>query len=126
MTAIAMPQRRRNSLALSILAWALAFSVMYLAISHADLKHGSDAQTERDCVKRHGVWQVWREPSGAFHLLCQTPDGQIFDWIRNPDGSEKTAFRPNPKYQGNIWNDIREWLERKGATKFTGGLPFTP
>jgi hypothetical protein len=106
---------------------AAAWTV-HVATDHADEKHGGEAISTRNCLNRHGAWQVWREPDGSYHRLCRTPEGEIFDQIvRWADGNKRweevTAFRPDPWGKGNVWNVIRQWLEKKGATRYKGTLP---
>jgi len=106
---------------------AAAWTV-HVASDHADVKHGSEAISTRNCLNRHGTWQVWCEPNGSYHRLCRTPEGEIFDQIvRWADGNKRweevTAFRPDPWGKGNVWNVIRQWLEKKGATTYKGPSP---
>ncbi len=106
---------------------AAAWTV-HVASDHADVKHTDEAASTRNCLNRHGTWQVWREPDGSFHRLCRTPEGEIFDQIvtwadGNKRWEEVTAFRPDPWRKGNVWNVIRQWLEKKGATPYKGPLP---
>jgi len=129
MTVCCPPIERRpfNPLPLIILTGAVALVIMLFAYKphNADLKHGWEAQAARDCVKKNGTFQVWRERNGSFHLLCMD-GGHIFDWVRTPDGYEKTAFRPDPDFLGNTINNISRWLRAKGATLFKGPLSFDP
>ncbi len=128
MTTATFQPGRRNPLPLIIMTGVVLFigGAILMAASHADLKHGREVQDTRDCVQRNGTLQIWREPNkGPFHLLCLDPiTGTIYDWIRNPDGSERTAFSPNPFKLGNTINNISNWLRAKGATLFKGQLPF--
>lgn len=106
---------------------AAAWTV-HVASDHADVKHGGEATSSRNCLNKHGVWQVWREPDGSYHRLCRTPEGEIFDQVvmwaeNNKRWEEVTAFRPDPWGKGNMWNVIRHWLEKKGATPYRGPLP---
>jgi putative hemolysin len=99
-----------------------------VASDHADIKHAGEAASARNCLDKHGTWQVWREPTGSYHRLCRTPEGEIFDQVvrwseGNKRWEEVTAFRPDPWGKGNVWNAIRQWLEKKGAAPYKGSLP---
>jgi putative hemolysin len=111
-----------------ITAHIVAAWTVHVASDHADVKHGGEAISTRNCLNRHGTWQVWREPDGSYHRLCRTPEGEIFDQIvRWADGNKRweevTAFRPDPGGKGNVWNFIRQWLDKKGAVPYKGPLP---
>lgn len=113
-------------LPLALLAGAL-FSVWRVRVHrHAAVRHGDEADEARGCLDTYGEWQTWREPSGRYHRLCKTPGGAIYDQVVEWTGEhweEITAFKPNPHGVGNTWNNIRAWLERKGATPYKGKLP---
>lgn len=101
---------------------------VHVASDHADVKHGGEAISTRNCLNRYGAWQVWREPDGSYHRLCRTPEGEIFDQIvrwanGNKRWEEVTAFKPDPWGEGNVWSVIRQWLEKKGAAPYKGPLP---
>ena len=102
-----------------------AMWTVHVVSQHAS-KHGGEEVLARECLEQRGSWQVWLEPGERYHRLCQTADGEIYDQIVEWTGErweEVTAFRPDPWGKGNGWNNIRRWLEKKGATPYKGPLP---
>lgn len=111
-----------------VTAKRMAAWTVHITSDHADARHGSEASSARNCLNRNGIWQVWREPNGSYHRLCQTSGGEIFDQVvswseQTKRWEEVTAFKPNPFGKGKQWNAIRQWLEKKGATPYKGSLP---
>ena len=105
--AISKSTHNKENAALMAAAWKV-----HVASDHADVKHGREATSARNCLNKHGVWQVWHEPGGSYRRLCRTPEGEIFDQIvrwseRNKRWEEVTVFRPNPWGESNAWNIIR-------------------
>lgn len=88
--------------------------------AHADMGH-KEAPFVRQTCKERGVYQIWREmyDRSTFHLLCQTKDGKLVDWIITVVGGkfiEKTAFMP----RNGVAQEVIKYVSNK-ATRFTGG-----
>ena len=112
--------------ALGSVGFLLAAAWQVRVLSDHASKHGGEEIEARTCLEQHAEWQIWREPNQRYHRLCRTENGMIYDQIVEWDGRqwvEITAFKPNPWGRGNHWNNIRIWLERKGATPYKGEVP---
>ena len=101
----------------------LVAAVAVLPQVHAELRHGSDALSIRQCLDQRGPQQVWRSNDRTtFYRLCQLDDGrwglQAAIWDKVLDRLvEKTAF---VKGEGS-WSELTQYLA-KFATRYTGPL----
>jgi hypothetical protein len=91
---------------------------------HAVQEHGDDAYRSTDCYNRNGAFHVMKLRN-EFHLFCRDNDGGIRDVILERRGNTNkfdfvNAFSPKLD-TGNVWQDILNWMVRKGAGK--GSMP---
>ncbi len=100
MTTIAIHQpvtQRRGASPLPILILAV-LALIIAAITyqaHALERHGSEAQTVRDCLSRNGALEKWMNfDNGRQALICQIRDGLWGIQIRK-NNREITSFLKN-------------------------------
>ena len=88
------------------------------ALSHADLKHGSEAATVRQYLDNGNRIEVWWNPSNAHRIeLCQV-DKDLYGLrvLKNVDGKweEITDFL---KSKMSNLSQVEQYLTNSGATK---------
>lgn len=64
------------------------------AISHADMRHGSEAETARQCAQRP-EWMFFNPETGRTALVCMTSEGKYGVYVVDELGKEVTAFLKN-------------------------------
>jgi len=101
-----------------IFAVVVAAVAVGTALSHADLKHGSEAATVRQYLDNGNRIEVWWNPSNAHRIeLCQV-DKDLYGLrvLKNVDGKweEITAFL---KSKMSNLSQVEQYLTNSGATK---------
>ena len=89
-----------------------------LAITHADVKHGSEAATVRQCLDNGNRIEVWWNPSNAHRIeLCKVDDSLYgLRVLKNVNGKweEITAFL---KSKMSNLSQVEQYLTNSGAEK---------
>ena len=88
--------------------------VVYTEDDHADYRHGNCANHARQALRDNGVEQAYQEPSGNYHLICNSGyDGHYDVVCHERDGRliEDTAFQP----KDGVLVSIIKWLFGKRA-----------
>ena len=81
---------------------------------HADWRHGNCANHARRALKENGVDQAYQEPSGSYHLICNSGYDGHYDVVCHAEGNqlvEDTAFQP----KDGLLVSIVKWLFCKKA-----------
>lgn len=85
--------------------------------SHAEFKHGTEAESVRNCLDKYGSIHIFFNPStGRYSEVCYMEDGRYgirFSEMVNGKMEEVTAFIKN---QFKRWPQMAKYLENGGYT----------
>lgn len=94
-------------------AAVLAVAASETAASHANLKHGAEAEIARQCYDKTNATRFYNPLTGRTGLVCLTESGKYGLVVLDKSGREITAFLKNKL---KTFDDVLRYMRNRGYT----------